>query len=362
MAFDVIPTSLEELLNINISDISELSNLYCYIADKFKINDPFAFDIKSKKVKIIRSLQNDLNLNEFKTKKFKLEFGNGSRDNYGINNRGLMFEKDFCQELNVYISNKNTYSDSNKELKYIDAILKIEKLVPSGYEIKKSTHVGELNNRRSLTIDKTVYVGSDDFNIGKVVSDITIECENKNNEIINLYLSLKFGDTVTFMNSGITKYLNKKEIKLTEIKNEKGKKLLSLFNIEHDKFCKIFNEYDDTCNVKRNFKDVVDISNHLKNETFNYFMRSVIGYGYILVHKKGDNVDVLNMTERRMMSFISVNDAKIIYPTCGSNKRIDIVVHMNNIKVKINIRNKNGGIYATHIMADYVMLNKNNIF
>jgi hypothetical protein len=327
MAFDVIPTSLEELLNINISDISELSNLYCYIADKFKINDPFAFDIKSKKVKIIRSLQNDINLNEFKTKKFKLEFGNGSRDNYGINNRGLMFEKDFCKELNAYISNKNAHSDVYKELKYIDAILKIEKLVPSGYEIKKSTHVGELNNRRPLTIDKTIYVGSDDFNIGKVVSDITIECKNKNNEIINLYLSLKLGDTVTFMNSGITKYLNK-------------------------------NEYDNTCNAKRNFKDVVDISNHLKNETFNYFMRSVIGYGYILVHKKGNNVDVINMTESKMRSFISVNDAKIIYPTHGSNKRIDIVVHMNNIRVKINIRNKNGGIYATHIMADYVMLNK----
>lgn len=358
MAFDVIPTSLEELLNININNISELTHLYYYITEKFKINDPFAFDLKSKKVKIIRSLQNSLNLNEFKTNKFKLEFGNGSRGNYGINNRGLLFEKEFCKELNLYICNKNMHSDVYKELKYIDAILKIEKLVPFGYEMKKSTNVGELNNKRSLTIDETIYVGSDDFNIGKVVSDITIECKNKSNETINLYLSLKFGDTVTFMNSGITKYLNKKEIKLTEIKNEKGKKLLSLFNIEHDKFCKIFNEYNNTCNVKHNFKDVVDISNHLKNETFNYFMRSVIGYGYILVHKKGNNVDVINMTESKMRSFISVNTAKIIYPTNGSNKRIDIEVHMNNIRVKINIRNKNGGIYATHIMADYVMLNK----
>ena len=53
MAFDVIPTSLEELLNININNISELSNLYCYNAEKFKINDPFAFHLKTKKVKMI---------------------------------------------------------------------------------------------------------------------------------------------------------------------------------------------------------------------------------------------------------------------------------------------------------------------
>ena len=51
-----------------------------------------------------------------------------------------------------------------------------------------------------------------------------------------------------------------------------------------------------------------------------------------------------------------VGDVEIIYPEPGTAKRIDIKVKTNKLEIKYNIRNKQGGIYPSHIMADYKML------
>lgn len=349
MAYNIIPNSVEELLNIEIPNIIDLTPLYFNIKEKYGINDPFAFDLKSKNVKVIRALEGQLTLGSLQkhTKNFTFTFGNGSRGNSGSNNRGLLFEKEFCDDLNLYIAEGDT-----AKLKYKQAILEITKTIPSGFYLNKAMTVGELNNRRPLNVENKIFIGSSNFDIGNIVSDITIECLNQQKKTHYIFLSLKLGNTVTFMNSGVTKYLNEKEIKLGEIKNDKGKKLLSLLNIDNKRFCKIFNEYTG----KGNSKEKIDISQYLKSSDFKYFMQSVIGYGYVLVHKKGSNIEVINMDEKTMNSYIKVKSAHIIYPTEGSNKRVDIEVLMNEINVKINIRNKQGGLYPTHIMADYVML------
>ena len=51
-----------------------------------------------------------------------------------------------------------------------------------------------------------------------------------------------------------------------------------------------------------------------------------------------------------------IGNIEIIYPEPGTAKRIDIKVKTQRMEIKYNIRNKQGGIYPSHIMADYKML------
>ena len=79
-----------------------------------------------------------------------------------------------------------------------------------------------------------------------------------------------------------------------------------------------------------------------------------IGYGYHMVHKKGkDKVEFYEMTRRRMMDSAKVRKVTVLYPKPGSAKRIDIEVITKLYIFKINIRNKQGGLYPSHIMCDY---------
>ena len=44
----------------------------------------------------------------------------------------------------------------------------------------------------------------------------------------------------------------------------------------------------------------------------------------------------------------------------SAGKRVDIDIDTPNIMLKINIRNKQGGVYPSHIMCDYMNLNLTN--
>lgn len=349
MAYNVIPTSLGELIDVH-KDAHELTELYNHILKNFKINNPFAFDKSSiKNVKVIRSLQEEIDLKKFKTS-FKLGWGNGSRGSGGSNNKGLLFERELSDDLKLYMSEG---IDSVK--KYKVAINDILQYVPKGYYVHEIKDMGELNQKRPLTITNTSITAGvklANWDIGKTVTDISIICKNKAGNEIPLHLSLKMGGTVSFINVGVTKVLKQTEMQTGLVKDLKGKKLLELFDIDNAKFCAIFNSYTG----KGSGKEEVDVTKHLKNSSlFKEFMKSVIGYGYILVHKIGSKVHVLDMTEKKMNSLISVKKATILYPKNGSAKRIDISIEMNGIKIKINLRNSGGKIYPSHIFADYIL-------
>lgn len=349
MAYNIIPKSLSELLKVHENAI-ELTQLYNDIQKKFNMSDPFAFDSTNlKKVKVHRAIDGNLDLKRYKTS-FNLDFGNGSRGSGGSNNRGLLFEKDLFKDLNLYIE------EGIEKVKLKQCVKDIIKLIPDGYYIEKISDDGELNQKRPLSFaGKSIYVGKEkksSWDIGKTVTDLTVHLKNKSNQEKKLYLSLKLGSTVTFVNSGVTKYLKESEMKTGKIKNVNGLSLLDLFGIDNAKFCSIFNSYTG----KGTAKEKVDITKNLKNSNiFKEFMESVIGYGYILVHKMGSTVYVQEIDEKAMKKFISVKKATILYPVNGSAKRIDVLVEMNGITIKINIRNKQGKLYPSHIMADYVI-------
>ena len=75
--------------------------------------------------------------------------------------------------------------------------------------------------------------------------------------------------------------------------------------------------------------------------------------GYWMVHRKGKKVEFYEMTRARMRKASTIKSIKILYPKKGEAKRIDIEVVTPLYIFKFNIRNKQGGLYPSHIMCDY---------
>lgn len=277
------------------------------------------------------------------TSLFKGDFSGHSGVGKNSTNKGNAFEYTFAEKI-----------ETDPEIqKTIAKYFKVSPDVIKNCEVKL---VGEQNNKRPLTFrGNTITCGDvkNNFNIGKLVSDITLV--NGSDEY---YISCKYGNTVTFVNSGIKKIFPEKWFTNIEQLPKEGKALLDMLGIDEDKFKTVFNEYsEDKTGKTKATKDRVDITSVLKNSNeFETFMKSVMGYGYIMAHADSKyNVHYIDLLEESSLNkFLSgLNYATILYPTAGTAKRIDIIVDYKHITFKINIRSKDGGIYPTHIMADY---------
>jgi hypothetical protein len=349
MAYNKIPKSLAELDKLNLKYLSDIVGPFTEISKKYNIKDPFAFDPAIPgQVKIVRSLQEDVKASTFNTPNVKFTFGNGTRGGGGANNAGLLFERELYAQIQIYLESGIEYVTQ-----YKDAVEDIMALIPAGHHPVDCDLDGGKNTPRPLDISSsriTTGKKAGSWDIGKAVTDLTLWYAKGRSEPKALYLSLKLGGTVTFVNAGVKKYLMEKEMVTGEISNAKGKLLLKMFSIDEQKFSDVFNNYTG----KGSGKEKVKLTN-LNNPIFKEFMQSVIGYGYVLVHKVRGKVYTQMIDKATMNKFINVKSAEILYPKDGSAKRIDIVIEMNGITIKINIRNKQGGLYPSHIMADYVM-------
>ena len=216
---------------------------------------------------------------------------------------------------------------------------------------------GSLNKKRPLTFsgDKITCGQPGNYNIGSTVTDVTIPVDTCVTGSKEVYLSLKYGNTVTFVNAGVKKLFNEDFFDGGELTGN-GKALLNMLCINEDKFRDVFTSYSGSGKRKADYsKD--NITDKLKsNKSFKEFMQSVMGYGYILVHQtsKRDIEYIDLMTEQAMQNFVSdIESAVVEYPIGGSAKRVNVVVKYPQIEFSINIRSKDGGTYPTHIMADY---------
>ena len=61
----------------------------------------------------------------------------------------------------------------------------------------------------------------------------------------------------------------------------------------------------------------------------------------------------LNSSEALNKYIKDINKAVVLYPKDGKAKRVDVVIEYDEIKFKLNIRSKDGGVNPTHLMADY---------
>lgn len=235
---------------------------------------------------------------------------------------------------------------------------------------------GSLNNRRPLmmTNDGQIVVGDSDIaSTGDKVADVKVDTVGRRGTI---NLSLKSGTTVSFCNAGVSKlfpassfakYLEDERNGILEYHGGSangmtGNDLLQFFGIDPIKFADVFVQYRNDKNSKKSKstkKDEEDVTQLIaSNPNFYKFVCSVIGYDYILIHELGPDIHCYDLkSQEDLDNFIGrLEYAKVLYPINGEAKRIDIVVKYSKIIIKFNIRNKQSGIFPSHLMSDYTIL------
>lgn len=116
--------------------------------------------------------------------------------------------------------------------------------------IKKAEHAGGSNTKRPLAVHNNNIVisaeGKIEKNIGKTLTDITLYFGEQE---IPIYLSVKFGETLSFFNCGISgggkgniALFPAGKLQKGEIPDD-GKKYLDMFGINHEDFLSVFAGY-----------------------------------------------------------------------------------------------------------------------
>ena len=191
--------------------------------------------------------------------------------------------------------------------------------------------------------------------MGSTLTDVTFHYGEDKDPV---YLSLKYGSTLTFFNSGVggrngPLLFTPAMIKEYKISSPAGKAFLDMFGIDEVKFCQAFNDYPRSKPIQ-NHKVV---SRSFNKSAIEKLLRSGIGYGYYMVHHKGSgtNIDIYEIDQAYMRSASTITGGITINygGMDGKGKRIDIECESGKYKFKFNIRNKQGGQYPTHVMCDY---------
>jgi len=354
-AYSFFPTSEEEISKTladwpheSVGDVIKLFNYLKGKGDKTPIN----IDLKKQKdVNISRLFKGNYTISDIKSSAkldtVRIKFGNGSKGNRGVNNRGNAFETQFATALNNWFARGIDEIDDKNILNAILDLDKTYKLSESKW--LKVNVVGGENTKRPLSftgkiqLTNTKGTGKD---IGNSVTDITLEKDN--GEII--YLSLKFETTTTFFNVGIRTKLRQAEIDKGEIKDRDGKKLLDLFGIDNKRFCTIFNDKVKTDGGK--------VTTRPNTAAMKELLESGIGYGYHVIHKMKGKVLSKKMDETAMKSASKVGTCTVYYGgKTGKGKRIDMELSSPYYKFKLNIRDTQGKDgYPTRMMCDFTTL------
>lgn len=264
-------------------------------------------------------------------------------------NLGIQFENDFYKSLQCELQceDKNTKykKDARKLVDVINESLKIKGGL-SGVEA-----VGGKNQPRPLMYSGGLYVtagGKKTKEIGSTVTDITTVFGGKK----EIYLSLKFGDTLTFINSGVGKvFLQKDYEKSFEgYNNSIGNAIFDMFAIDKIEYANVFNKYGKGYTGKK-----VDVTRKANKRAIEDLLEYAIGYGYYMVHAKGSTVDCYEMSKAYMQKAARINGKIMLHygGASGKGKRLDMHLESSVYKFMFNLRNKQGGKYPSHIMCDY---------
>ena len=268
-------------------------------------------------------------------------------------NLGNAFEKSLVGDLQRVqaegFSKKNKSSFANPDL--VEKIVDEFKLKKGNFEVED---VGGLNQSRPLEMtEKGPLIGHSGKTIAETLTDITIRKKGEN----PYYLSLKYGGTTTFFNAGVTKVFPEKEIRAGKITNAEGVSLLNTLGIDNKTFCEVFNYYGKDRPKKSKPKQDSETEQVSANKTqLKKLIKSGIGSGYYYVQTgKGEDQFFKVDNAYANQAATITQDPQVHYGGLdGKGKRVDVTFKSAKYKFKINIRNKQGGIYPTHIMCDYV--------
>lgn len=264
-------------------------------------------------------------------------------------NKGSAFEDDFIKNFG----------------EYIPQLSEVTGIPQSKFQILSQDNiisVGGKNTKRPLNINPSgpgITLGDKQPQmIGDDVVDVKINLSRNK----HLNLSLKCEKKVTFCNAGISKLLPKKsfeEFKLTKdlVLSAEGNKLLNFFGIDKNRFARVFINYKNSGKKTKSIKDEVDVTKCARTPEFMYFLKTVIGCGYILVHKIKNQTHMYDLrTDDDLVKFIgNVQSMKVLYPSDGNKKAVDVLLETDGISILFNFRSKNGKIYPQQLMADYTI-------
>ena len=112
-----------------------------------------------------------------------------------------------------------------------------------GSPVTHVKHEGGKNTSRPIVLqgDNPIIAPAQPEAHGEKLTDITLT--HKNNK--KTFLSLKYGDTLTFINSGVAKeHFLENDMKKGKVSIKSGKQILKAFGVNNQKFCKVFNDYE----------------------------------------------------------------------------------------------------------------------
>lgn len=355
MAYNFFPDNAEDLKKgistFPVDVQTEIVNLYGYLSSKHNTKTPINIDkAKPRKVNVTRQIQEDTTIQAIKTQaklsKVDIKFGNGSSGNRGVNNRGNLFEPQFAQALNDWWAGEEIRDMAMRNaIEHLDKTYKLRK--DKTFEVIQE---GAENTRRPLKfgppIELTNPKGSG-YNVGQSVTDLTIKTDKQ-----KIFLSLKLGSTVTFFNVGVRTVLTPHEIKNKNITNRNGLAILNLFNLDHDKFCDVFNqEYTPTTT------DPFEVRmTNFNRDGLRKLLQSGVGYGYHVIHKMRGTILSKNMDQNAMRKAAEPQSLTIYYGGKGGRgRRVDMVVETASYTMKLNIRDTQGSDgYPTRMMCDFI--------
>lgn len=287
-------------------------------------------------------------------------------------NAGNNFEKVLMYDI---IKSMTCSVQTASNFKYPDIIKNIYASLGPNEKITEVVDTGKKNTPRPLLKDgQGVYFslrgGARTEKIGSGLSDITLKISGGSKER-EMYLSLKTTSTVTFANAGLqtlipvelyTKKMGKNDKKHPIETNPIIEELFNMFGIDPEKFRQIFTKYnpkDVDGGEKREKAAKEQISTKLttaKKTKLENFIKSGIGYDYYLIHDHGKNNITFTKVDKKYMdsaATVTSSNISLLYPSGGTAKRLDMVVQTQKYTITFNIRNKQGGIFPSHIMMDY---------
>ena len=262
-------------------------------------------------------------------------------------NKGNLFEKELHNRLVECITARCCKGKYAKQAEKI--IEQTSKAAKS--PVVKVRHEGGANTSRPIVLaaNQPIIEPRNPVQHGAKLTDITLQHKNGK----ETYLSLKFGSTLTFMNAGVSKnHLVETDMKDGTVSIKSGKAILKAFGINNKKFCKVFNEYGKSTKAVNPHIEKVK----LDKQMLKGLLETAIGANYWMIHAL-ENGDVWfwEVNKTRNTSYANVSGEATLYygGTAGRGKRIDLEFSNQFYDFKMNIRNKQGGLYPSHIMLDY---------
>ena len=320
---------------------------------------------KGRKYEFTIGLTGVLNLFRIPLRDFKKvdEFGGQGSGGKKLN-KGTQFEKDFYADAVQFLEGKTSGGKFIPQIVQINEILQRKMRgaisnVEGDPKLKGVLEEGSKNKSRPLTFSGNSLVvaaeGNVTENMGSTLTDITFEYGKSKKPV---YLSLKFGSTLTFFNSGVggrngPLLFTKDEIDNYKITTKAGLALLSMFGMDMRKFCASFANYPRSQPLDNH----VQVSTSYNQDAIEKLLRSGIGYGYWMVHNyKGNKIDFYEIDRRYMIEASKITGGITIYygGISGTGLRVDMVCESSKYQFKFNIRNKQAsGKFPTHVMCDY---------